>query len=188
MVKACCEAQRSPVLSGLFQRRADFVAFVAGRLGDRTQAEDIVQSSFVKASERIDQLQGDESATAWFYRMLRNAVLDQRRRQASSRRATDRFLAEQVEVVAAIEREPRPCRCVSKLLDGLKPEYAEALRRVEIDETSVKDFATEQGTSANNAGVRIFRARAALRREVVATCGACCKAGGCFDCTCPDSC
>jgi len=43
--------------------------------------------------------------------------------------------------------------------DTLKPEYAAALRRVEVDGVSVKDYADEAGISSNNAGVRIFRVR-----------------------------
>jgi RNA polymerase sigma factor (sigma-70 family) len=173
-------------LNELGARRADYVAFVTSQVRDESLAEDIVQASLLKASERLDQLQADESANAWFYRMLRNAVTDHRRRESTASRGAARLQAEQSETTDAIERVPRPCRCVSRLMEGLKPEYAEALRRVEIDELTVKDFAREQSTSANNAGVRVFRARAALKQKVVATCGSCCTDGGCFDCTCPD--
>ncbi len=182
---SCCGHTRS-VLDELVARRADYVGFVRSRVRDDSLAEDIVQAALLKASERLEQLRAGESASAWFYRMLRNAVVDQRRREASARRGAERLAFGESGTVAAIERAPRPCRCVGKLMEGLKPEYAEALQRVEVDELSVKDFAREQATSANNAGVRLFRARAALKREVVATCGSCCADGGCFDCTCPD--
>jgi DNA-directed RNA polymerase specialized sigma24 family protein len=75
------------------------------------------------------------------------------------------------------------CRCVARLAPTLKPEYADALKRVEIDGLSVRAYADEQGLSANNAGVRVFRARAALRKQVVASCGTCAE-HGCTDCTC----
>ncbi|TAJ17066.1 MAG: RNA polymerase subunit sigma-70, partial [Planctomycetota bacterium] len=63
------------------------------------------------------------------------------------------------------------------------PEYANALRRVEIDGVAVKDFADEAGISASNAGVRLFRARDALRARVRRSCGTCAE-HGCLDCTC----
>jgi RNA polymerase sigma-70 factor (ECF subfamily) len=72
---------------------------------------------------------------------------------------------------------------VLRLQQELKPEYAEALQQVEIDQTPVKEFAQATGISATNAGVRVHRAREALRRRVLATCGAC-AAGGCTDCNC----
>jgi sigma-70-like protein len=71
--------------------------------------------------------------------------------------------------------------CVARLADTLKPESAEALRRIEVQGVSVKAFAEEQGISSGNAAVRAFRAREALRRQVVASCGACAE-HGCLNC------
>lgn len=75
------------------------------------------------------------------------------------------------------------CACVTRLAATLKPEYAEALRRIEIDGVAVRDFAEERGLSASNAAVRVFRARAALKKQVVASCGTCAE-HGCLDCGC----
>jgi len=72
---------------------------------------------------------------------------------------------------------------VSELAATLKPEYAEALRRVEIDGMAVKDYASASGISASNAGVRIFRARKALRVQLARACGTCAE-HGCLDCSC----
>jgi hypothetical protein len=47
----------------------------------------------------------------------------------------------------------------------------------------VRDYAFEAGITPNNAGVRVFRAREALRKRVVRWCGSCAERG-CIDCTC----
>lgn len=75
------------------------------------------------------------------------------------------------------------CRCVSTLANSLRPEYAEALQRVEVDGVAVKDYAMQAGISPGAAAVRIFRAREALRKQVTHSCGSCARAG-CLDCTC----
>ena len=75
------------------------------------------------------------------------------------------------------------CACVSRLAGTLKPEYAEALREIDVDGVPVKDYAATHGLTANNAGVRVFRARNALRAQVVASCGTCAD-HGCVDCSC----
>jgi hypothetical protein len=49
-----------------------------------------------------------------------------------------------------------------------------------------REFAAEAGITANNAGVRVFRAREALRKRVVRSCGTCAE-HGCLDCTCGTS-
>lgn len=75
------------------------------------------------------------------------------------------------------------CQCVRTLAATLKPEYADALQRVELDGLSVQGFAAEAGIEPNNAAVRVHRARAALRKQVLASCGTCAE-HGCRDCTC----
>jgi RNA polymerase sigma-70 factor (ECF subfamily) len=75
------------------------------------------------------------------------------------------------------------CKCVGKLAGTLKPEYADALRRIDVEGTPVKAYADQAGISANNAGVRVFRAREALRKQVARSCGTCAE-HGCVDCTC----
>jgi len=72
---------------------------------------------------------------------------------------------------------------VARLSETLKDEYALALRRIDGDGVSVVDYAAEAGITANNAGVRVFRARQALRKRVVRWCGSC-ASRGCIDCTC----
>ena len=51
------------------------------------------------------------------------------------------------------------CRCIRSLLDTLKPEYAAALRRIDLDGLTPTDFSRETGITANNAAVRVHRAR-----------------------------
>ena len=75
------------------------------------------------------------------------------------------------------------CACVASLLDTLKPEYAAVLRRVELDGVPVRDFAAEAGITANNAAVRVYRARQALRRQLQRCCRTCAD-HGCVDCRC----
>ena len=145
----------------------------------------------MRGLDKLGTLESDESASAWFYRILRNAVIDQHRRRTARERKLEAFAAELEQRVQA-EGEVRGavCQCVRTLAGTLKPEYAEALQRVEVDGVAVKDYATEAGITSNNAAVRVFRAREALRKQVTRSCGSCAD-HGCLDCTCakpaPDS-
>ncbi len=167
----------------LVQNHRAFLGFLERRVGSHETAEDLLQEAFGRAVTHLDGLRDKESAVAWFYRLLRNAVTDHYRRTAVSSGALERFAAELSEAVPAPEVRGEICGCVTRLTATLKPEYAEALKRVEIDGLSVKAYAEEQGISTNNAGVRVFRARDALRKQVVASCGTCAE-HGCRDCTC----
>jgi RNA polymerase sigma factor (sigma-70 family) len=183
------EVERDPgepgVLRLLVENHARFLAFLERRVESREVAEDILQEAFVRSLDHTGSLRSAESATAWFYRVLRNAMTDHFRRQDTQGRALDRLAAETEagEAVSDKDLEAVVCECVLSLVDTLKPEYATALRRVELDGVSVRSYAEETGITAGNAGVRLHRAREALRKQVVRCCGTCLE-HGCFDCQC----
>lgn len=166
----------------LVAHHREFLGFVERRVGNRATAEEIVQDAFVRSLDRGDEIR--DSAVGWFYRVLRNAVIDRQRRQAVADRRLDQFAAELASSAdGGEELAGVVCRCVAELAGTLKPEYADALRRIEVDGLPVKDYADSLAISANSAGVRIFRAREALRRQVARACGTCAE-HGCLDCSC----
>lgn len=172
------------VARALVENHRAFLGFLERRIGDRELARDVLQEAFLRGFEKLSTLRDDEAATAWFYRMLRNAVVDVRRRRRTSERALDAFEAE---LLGASEAPPETrnavCACVARLAATLKPEYRDALQSVEVDGLPVKEYAVKAGITASNAGVRVFRAREALRRQVARSCGTC-ATHGCVDCTC----
>jgi RNA polymerase sigma factor (sigma-70 family) len=175
------------IVSALVANHRQFLAFLERRVGSRAIAEDILQDAFVRGIDKVDSLRSGEAAVAWFYRLLRNAVIDHQRRRGVTERKLAAFRRE-VEGQSEPDADLRGaiCRCVADLAGTLKPEYADALHAVEVDGIAVKEFAERAGISASNAGVRIFRAREALRKQVVRSCGTCAD-HGCVSCTCARS-
>ncbi len=172
------------VTRALVENHREFLRFLERRVGRRDLAEDILQEAFSRGLDKLEMLRDGEAVVPWFYRTLRNATVDYWRRAKAADRALEQF-AQEIETTEDPPETMRDevCRCVSRLAGTLKPEYADALRRVEVDGVSVKAFAEEQGISANNAAVRVFRAREALRRQVAVSCGTCAE-HGCVSCTC----
>jgi RNA polymerase sigma-70 factor (ECF subfamily) len=176
---------QAPDLAGvLVANHRQFLGFLEKRVGSRALAEDILQDAFVRGMNKLDTLRSDESAIAWFYRVLRNAVIDYQRRRGASERKLAAFGNE-------MERSHEPdvelrgaiCHCVGELAATLEPKYKEALESVELGELPVKDYAARAGISPSNAGVRLHRARRALLERVQRCCGSCAE-HGCLDCTC----
>lgn len=169
----------------LVASHAEFLSFLEGRVGSRELAEELLQQAFVRGIERGGAIHDDESAVAWFYRLLRNAVVDHARRSGAADRALHRLAQELATSQPVDESLHRTvCACVSKLASSLKPEYAAALQAVDVEGTAVGEFAKQVGITANNAAVRLHRARAALGEQVRASCGACASDGACLDCSC----
>ena len=167
---------------------ADFIAgnrgallrFVAKRVPERAAAEDVLQDAVARGLTHAADVRDAAALRAWFYRILRNAIADYHRVYARDERRAQALATAPAHDDAL---EQTACRCVGRLKDALKPDYADAIARVEMDGMTVKFFANERGISAGNAAVRVFRARAALRKEVMKTCGACAERG-CRDCSC----
>jgi RNA polymerase sigma factor (sigma-70 family) len=171
------------VVATLVANHRQFLAFLEKRTGSRAVAEDILQDAFVRGVSKLDSLRADESAVAWFYRLLRNAVVDHHRRRGSAQRKLADFEAELTTLDPQGDVHGAICTCVRELAATLEPKYAEALQAVEIAGMPVKDYAARAGISPSNAGVRVFRARKALLERVERCCGSCAE-HGCLDCTC----
>ncbi len=70
-------------------------------LGNPHDAEDAVQNAFIRALERIDQLQPGSPFGPWFYRVLRSTALNLRRREV---------LRSHDEIPASASAGPSPAR------------------------------------------------------------------------------
>lgn len=172
----------------LLAQHERFLRFLRSRVKSRQVAEDILQSSFVKALERGRGIREDESVVAWFYRVLRNAIADHHRRRSVEDRSLGKKKAELEAAdkqVANRQIERFVCRCVKDLLATVKPEYERALRRVDLEGQPVEDFARAERITPNNAMVRLHRARKALHGRLLQSCGSCTE-HGCLDCSCRD--
>ena len=186
-VRELSETEHRPdaVIEALVDNHRRFLAFLERRVGSRAVAEDLLQEAFVRSIERAPALRRSEAATAWFYRVLRNALTDHYRKQQSESRMLEAAAAETPEAVEQEDEELRStiCACIASLVDTLKPEYASAIRRVELEGVPVRGYADEAGITPNNAAVRLHRARESLRRQVARSCGTC-AVHGCEDCNC----
>ncbi len=170
------------VVAALVENQRRFLAFLERRLGRRELAEEVLQDAFVRGLSHADAVRDESSAVAWFYRVLRNALNDHHRRQATRERLIE---AARLEPVHAADDEMmnEVCACALSLIDTLKPECAHALRAMEFGGMTLQTYAESVGISFSNAGVRLHRARAALRKQVLRSCGAC-TLHGCVDCAC----
>lgn len=171
------------VVDRLVANHREFLAFLESRVRDRAVAEDLLQAAFVKALERGGAIRDGESAVAWFYRLLRNALVDHWRRSAREARVIERGAGEADAAAEDPELHGAVCRCFEGLLPTLQPAYAEVLRRVDLEGRPVGEVAESLGITANNASVRLHRARQALKRSLEASCGTC-ATHGCLDCEC----
>jgi RNA polymerase sigma-70 factor (ECF subfamily) len=172
----------------LMAEQSAFRAFLRTRLSDADAAEDLLQLSMIKAVERGHELKKNESAVAWFYRILRNALIDHYRAHAADRRKVEGLHRTMVvsgeDVVPALDiSRPTVCACLGVLVKDLRPAYAELIRRIDLEGESPAAVAKDLRVTPNNLTVRLHRARQALKAGLEQSCGICTK-HGCLNCTC----
>lgn len=168
------------VLNSLLEAHRRFLFFLERRLGSREDAEDLLQSAFMKALEKGEPLRRGESAVAWFHRLLRRAIVDRYRSNDARARALEEW---QERADPFPEAESTICQCIQDLLPALPEEQARLIRRIELDGRPPRDEARSLGISPNALAARLLRARRALFRELQRSCRVC-AVHGCLDCHC----
>ncbi|MHB1326710.1 MAG: sigma-70 family RNA polymerase sigma factor [Gemmatimonadales bacterium] len=153
-----------------FRRR--LVVWLASRVRDPSDAEDLTQEILVRAASRLDTLRDRERLVPWLDAMARNALVDYYRRNG---RAPETVPLDPA--VADTTADAPPDRhhltgCLLPLLDSLPPSYREAVRRVDLDGERQVDVALDLGLNISALKSRVQRGRSMLRDRFADCCGA----------------
>jgi RNA polymerase sigma-70 factor (ECF subfamily) len=149
----------------LVERHAAAVARFVGSLGARSDAEEVVQDTFVRAFRSLDRFRGESSLRSWLLAIARNLVRDRRRATRGWRAVT-----EVEESHAATEHDPldelvadesaaRMRRAVARLTALQREVFA-----LRVSEgLSYREIAGIAGTTEGAARVHYFNAVRAIK-------------------------
>ncbi len=173
--------------TALSEGRQAFLGFLVRRLGNRADAEDVLQEFCIRVLTRKDQLRDVERMDAWLYAILRSTMNDHFRKSARRGRLSEAYGREPEDWSGDVPNQMAQfCLCVSGLIPALRHADADLIRRIDFGEEDHASVADDLGLTRNALGVRLHRARAALRDALTDHCGKCCKTGW-DDCHCPPS-
>lgn len=105
-----------------------FLGFLVKRLGNLTEAEDVLQEFFLRVLNRKDQLRDAEKLNAWLYSILRSTLNDHYRKNSRDRRLSAAFEREQETAAtteAGAEEFVHICKCVRGLVPTMRPDQGE---------------------------------------------------------------
>lgn len=175
-------ARTDTIESKILEHREQLLGFIRSRISDPHAAEDILHDSLIKAMGSREQLDDEDKLVAWFYQILRNAIIDRRRRQKTQAKYVEKY-AREAELRETPEEQESVCQCFRELIPTLKDEYQEMIEAMELGDGDSEQVAEELGITTNNLKVRRYRARRQLKGRLEETCGKC-AARGCIECTC----
>lgn len=174
------------VRHALVEGRRHILNFLHRRLGDPGAAEDVLQAFMLRAISRSGQLRDVRAVRGWLSQILASSIADYGRQMSRQRRrevvmAPADLDGTQDEVDE--ELDEAVCRCLYELLPTLKPEYAELIWRVDLQEQPRAAVAKNLAITLNNLNVRLHRGRLALKARLEQMCLTC-PVHGFLDCDC----
>src|SRR5437588_11485621 len=138
---------------------------------DDTEAEDLVQETYVKALNGFGSFTPGTDFRAWMFRILRNAFLNSR--TGLRARMTVQMESEDVEAAAVDPQTPESFALASALraniqaaLEALPPHYREVVLLCDVEEMSYQQIAEVLGTPVGTVMSRLARGRKLLRQTL----------------------
>lgn len=178
------------VASSIVEHRKALLAYAKRHAPPGVDAEDLVSEVSERALSRADQAGAE--LRGWLFAILRSRVADAYRRRSRVQQRENNLrwahdAAAQDGRLASIDDMGMSCSCYEHLISDTSNPYADALRRVALDDQSAVEAAHELGISRGAFDVRLHRARKRVQAELEARCGVTTLREA-RDCACDDSC
>ncbi|HEX8849808.1 MAG TPA: RNA polymerase sigma factor [Gemmatimonadaceae bacterium] len=148
--------------------RDTFARFATRMVGSEPDAEDVVQSAFVRAYRALERCRRPEHFAAWLYQIVLNECRSYTARRARRERwyeGDEETLASiPVEIAPMAEEDDGPSlHEIQRALDRLPVEQREAFVLKHVEEVSYEDMSRITGVGVSALKMRVKRACARLR-------------------------
>ena len=152
---------------GLYNRFKNPVfAFCLKMLGDREQAEDVMQETFLRVYENRERLMKTSSFKSWLFTIARNQCLNTIRksgRTVAMYPSAKNTLVSPDTPISHMEKSEQ-VEYVTGLLARLKPDYREVIILREYQNLSYQEIAAATRSSLSAVKSRLFKARRKLEQ------------------------
>ncbi|MGH7502743.1 MAG: RNA polymerase sigma factor [Longimicrobiales bacterium] len=129
--------------------------------------EDVTQAALIAAYRALPAFRFESRFETWLYRIVRRAVADWRRRQASWGRESVGEVGALGVMPGESADEARLSRVVRRAFEGLPARQREVFDLVELQGRSTEEVAELLSLAASTVRVHLLRARRAIRRRVL---------------------
>lgn len=155
-------------------------AFIAKRVANEAEADDVVQDVWLKMRRGLDGLKDQSRLISWIYRIARHAIIDHyrapgRRREMPAGLAADLEAHQSLSSRAAASDDSGRLRtelagCLRPMIEQLSEDYRQAVTLVDLEGLTQKEAAVQLGLSLSGMKSRVQRGRRQLKGMLEACC------------------
>jgi RNA polymerase sigma-70 factor (ECF subfamily) len=149
-------------------------AFIAKRVANEAEADDIVQEVWLKMQRGLDGLKDQNRLISWIYQIARHAIIDHyrapgRRREMPAGLAADLEAHQSASTRTTASEDSGQLRtelagCLRPMVDRLSKDYREAVTLVELEGLTHQAAAKRLGLSVSGMKSRVQRGRKQLKQ------------------------
>ena len=169
--------EEQPVDAGIFSTESVWTEvsgrlrrFIAARVRNRDDAEDILQDVFLKVHDQLSRLEDPARLHAWVYQITRNAIVDYYRRRGRTPELTTEFPEDLAADVVEADLTEEVAAWLRPMIDTLPSKYRDALLLSEVQGLTQQETAVRLGILLSGAKSRVQRGRERLRAALVSCC------------------
>jgi len=155
-------------------------AFIAKRVANEAEVDDIVQDVWLKMQRGLDGLKDQSRLISWIYQIVRHASIDHyrapgRRREMPAGLAADLEAHQSSSTRTTASEDSGQLRtelagCLRPMIERLSEEYRQAVILVDLEGLAQQEAATQLGLSLSGMKSRVQRGRRQLKGMLEACC------------------
>jgi RNA polymerase sigma-70 factor (ECF subfamily) len=157
-------------------------AFIAKRVNDEAQVEDILQEVFLRVHRQIGSLRDPRRVVSWVYQVTRNAIIDYYRKPGREGEfpaglgsdmeglGMTRMVSDHNHQSNADEIRAELAGCLRPMIERLAKDYRDAITLVELNGLTQQAAAKQMGISLSGMKSRVQRGRTQLKQRLDECC------------------
>lgn len=157
------------------------------RLVGRNEAEDLTQEVFIKVSEQLKNFREESKISTWIYKIATNRVIDRMRQSKSQKFLIDSqklsdILSEEKDNYNNILKDKKSTallqqiikkemnQCIRDVIDNLSKDYSAVIILKDLEGMKNQEIAEIMNISLSTVKMRLYRARAELKKALGKKC------------------
>jgi len=148
--------------------RANLSRFLAKRLNNPADVEDVLQDVFLRAVRNEHSLRKAQTPLAWLYTVTKSALVDHYRKTGKDSVP----LGDEVDQVPEMPQldDPEFGKCLRPLINNLPAKYRDAIKFTDLEGGRQTELALQEGIAPSTAKSRVQRGRKMIQQNIMDCC------------------